>query len=75
MQKKIFIQTFVLKKYTHKKIYDKINIKKVGDIVAKKKEEKFSKKELIITILVLIVCIIVGVLGGKALYEAMYGSI
>ena len=44
-----------------------------------KKEKKnkitINKKELIITIVVLVLCIVVGFFAGKALYEAMYGPI
>ena len=36
---------------------------------------KINKKELIITIIVLIIAIFVGFLGGKALYDAMNGAI
>lgn len=41
----------------------------------KKNKIKINKKELIITILVLVLCIILGIFAGKALYEAMYGTI
>ena len=44
------------------------------------KKEEFvfdtaKKKELLITVIVLIFAIVVGIFGGKALYEAMYGPI
>lgn len=39
------------------------------------KRESINKKELLITIIVLIIAIIIGIYGGKALYEAMYGPI
>ena len=41
----------------------------------KKNKLKINKKELIITIVVLILCVVVGFFAGKALYEAMYGAI
>lgn len=40
-----------------------------------KKGNSINKKELIITIVVLLVAIVVGIWGGKALYEVMYGPI
>lgn len=39
------------------------------------KKNKINKKELIITVVVLILCVVVGFFAGKALYEAMYGAI
>jgi len=41
----------------------------------KKDKVKIDKKELIITIIVLVVAIVLGFFAGKALYEAMYGAI
>jgi len=40
-----------------------------------KETDKFQKKELIITIVVLLIAVVIGIFGGKALYEAMYGPI
>ena len=39
------------------------------------KKNKINKKELIITIIVLILAVVIGIIGGKELYEAMYGKI
>ena len=41
----------------------------------KKNKVNFNKKELIVTIIVLVAAIILGFFAGKALYEAMYGAI
>lgn len=41
----------------------------------KKNKVKFNKKELIITIVVLVASVILGFIAGKALYEAMYGAV
>ena len=38
-----------------------------------KNESKINKKELIITIIVLLVAIVVGIIGGRILYDVMYG--
>ena len=43
--------------------------------VTKKKQPKYNKNEIIITIIVLLIAVVIGILGGKALYEAMYGKI
>lgn len=34
-----------------------------------------QKKEIIITIIVILIAIVIGVFGGRALYETMYGPI
>ena len=39
------------------------------------KKNKINKKELIITIIVLMLAVVIGIIGGKELYEAMYGKI
>ena len=39
------------------------------------KKNKINKKELIITIIVLILAVVIGIIGGKELYEAMYEKI
>lgn len=41
----------------------------------KKAKAKIDKKELIITVVVLLVAIIVGFIAGKAIFEAFYGNI
>lgn len=41
----------------------------------KKNKMNINKKEIIITIIVLVLCIVVGFFAGKALYETMYGAI
>lgn len=38
----------------------------------KKKKVKVDKKELIVTIVVLVAAIIIGFIAGKALFDAMY---
>ena len=43
--------------------------------VTKKKEPNYNRNEIIITIIVLLIAVVIGILGGKALYEAMYGKI
>ena len=37
--------------------------------------KKINKKELIITIIVLILATVIGIIAGKYLYEAMHGTI
>lgn len=41
----------------------------------KKNKTKTSKKELIITIVVLVAAIILGFIVGKELFDAVYGNI
>ena len=52
---------------------DKMEKKKTEEIKEKKLTAK--QKEIIFTIIVLFLAIVVGIFGGKALYEAMYGPI
>ena len=43
------------------------------NVPAKKNNDQ--RNEIIITIIVLLIAVVIGILGGKALYEAMYGKI
>lgn len=41
----------------------------------KKDKSKINKKELIITVVVLILSVIIGFIIGKAMFDALYGNI
>lgn len=41
----------------------------------KDKKSNINKKELIVTIIVLVLSVVIGFLVGKELFEALYGNI
>ena len=48
---------------------------KKGKVQKNNLAKSARNKEILITVIVLIFAIIIGIIGGKALYEAMYGKI